>query len=389
MSGATHTLVVDSHVAEVLTLFQVNGAMLHADPDRRCTGHGDVVTRSDTCPARRNQEQRPGRTTMLARTLLSLGGAAVVAVATLSAPAARAEWPDRPITMIVPWGAGGGTDAVGRIIASLLEQDLGQPVNVVNRTGGSGVVGHSAIASAAPDGYTIGVVTVEIAMMHWQGLTDLSFKDYYVVGQVNLDPGGVIVAADSGYATLPDLLAAIKAGPKGKFKASGTGQGGIWHLGLAGWMLSEGLPGDQVTWVPSQGAAPGLKDLIAGGIDIVPSSLPEGRALIEAGRAKALATMGETRLDLFPDAPTLKEATGSGWTVGAWRVIAAPKGVPDDIAAKASAALKRAYDNPKFAEFMQSRGFGMVWRGPDEARAFMERADSELGSVMKEAGLAK
>ena len=89
-------------------------------------------------------------------------------VLALAAGAAQAAWPERPITLIVPWGAGGGTDATARIIASLLEKDLGQPINVVNRTGGSGVVGHQAIASAAPDGYTIGIITVEIGMMHWQ-----------------------------------------------------------------------------------------------------------------------------------------------------------------------------------------------------------------------------
>src|SRR5438046_7617601 len=93
-------------------------------------------------------------------------------------PAFGQNYPSRPITLIVPWGAGGGTDATARIIGSLLEKELGQPINVVNRTGGSGVVGHAAIASAPPDGYTIGLATVEIAMMHWQGLTELSGASY-------------------------------------------------------------------------------------------------------------------------------------------------------------------------------------------------------------------
>ena len=326
---------------------------------------------------------------MLRRTLLALTAAAAFGAAGLSAPAAQAEWPERPMTIIVPWGAGGGTDAVGRIIASLMEKDLGQPVNVVNRTGGSGVVGHSAIANADPDGYTFGVVTVEIAMMHWQGLTDLTYEDYTVLGQVNIDPGGVMVSSDSDWESAAALLESIKAEPKGTYKASGTGQGGIWHLGLAGWMLSEGLPGDQVTWVPSQGAAPGLKDMVAGGVNIVTSSLPEGQALIEAGRVRPLATMGTERLNIFPDVPTLKEATGSDWTVGAWRVIAGPKGVPEDIVEKASAALKKAYESEEFKEFMTNRGFGMVWRGSEEAYDFMAKSDEDLGNVMKEAGLAK
>jgi tripartite-type tricarboxylate transporter receptor subunit TctC len=327
---------------------------------------------------------------MLRRTVLQTFAAAAVAAATvLTSTAAQAAWPDRPITLIVPWGAGGGTDAVGRILGTLLENDLGQPVNVVNRTGGSGVVGHSAIATAKPDGYTFGVATVEIAMMHWIGLTELSYADYDVIGQVNIDAGGLMVSEGSSYKDAKSLLMEIKTRPKGTFKASGTGQGGIWHLGLAGWLLSEGLPGDQVTWVPSKGAAPALQDLVAGGVDLVTSSLPEGRALIEADRVRALATMGGARLGIFPDAPTLKEATGTDWTVGAWRVIAAPKGLPDGVAGKMEAALKRAYDSADFKEFMEGRGFGMVWRNAADAHAFMAKADGDLGNVMKKAGLAK
>jgi tripartite-type tricarboxylate transporter receptor subunit TctC len=106
-------------------------------------------------------------------------------------------YPSRPVTMIVPWAAGGGTDAVARVIATLMEKDLGQPVNVVNRTGGSGVVGHQAIARAAPDGYTIGIITVEIAMMHHQGLTDLSGASFTPLGLVNYDAGAIQVRADS------------------------------------------------------------------------------------------------------------------------------------------------------------------------------------------------
>src|SRR6187455_3883072 len=99
-----------------------------------------------------------------------------------------AAYPERPITLIVPWGAGGGTDATARIIASLLEKELKQPVNVVNRTGGSGVVGHQAIASSPPDGYTIGMITVEIGMMQWGGLTTLTAADFTPIGVVNADP---------------------------------------------------------------------------------------------------------------------------------------------------------------------------------------------------------
>src|SRR5512134_3959794 len=158
---------------------------------------------------------------MFRRTALRLA-AAIVALAL--APAALAQYPNRPITLIVPWGAGGGTDATARILASIMEKELKQPVNVVNRTGGSGVVGHSAIAQAPADGYTIGLITVEIGMMHWQGLTELKGSSYTPLGLVNFDPAGLQVRADSPFKTVKDLVDSVKTNP-GKHKASGTGQG--------------------------------------------------------------------------------------------------------------------------------------------------------------------
>jgi tripartite-type tricarboxylate transporter receptor subunit TctC len=128
---------------------------------------------------------------------------------------------------------------------------------------------------------------------------------------------------------------------------------------------------------------------VAGGVDIVPSSLAEGRALIEAGKVRPLANMGEERLNIFPDVPTLKEVTGSDWTVGAWRVIAGPEGIPQEIVDVLVPALQKTYESNEYQEFMESRGFGVVWRGPEETRQFMEQADQDLGKVMKEAGLAK
>ncbi|WP_341912389.1 tripartite tricarboxylate transporter substrate binding protein [Ferrovibrio terrae] len=312
----------------------------------------------------------------------------VAGAAMLVAAGAQAAYPDRPITMIVPWGAGGGTDATARIIASLMEKELGQPVNVVNRTGGSGVVGHSAIAQAAPDGYTIGMITVEIAMMHWQGLTELTPSSYTPIGLVNADPAGIHVPADSPYKTVNELLAAIKASP-GKFKASGTGQGGIWHLAIAGLLRDQKIDPATVAWVPSNGAAPGLQDMIAGGVQIVPCSLPEARALIEAGKVKSLAIMDPKPSALFPNVPTLKSAVGSDWTMAAWRGIAAPKGVSKEVSDKLLAVLKKVYDSKDYQGFMAQRGFGIIWAGPEDYAKFMAKSDADLGAVMKAVGIAK
>ncbi len=314
--------------------------------------------------------------------------ALIALFAALTVGTALAAYPERPITMIVPWGAGGGTDATARIIGTLLEKELGQPVNVVNRTGGSGVVGHAAIAQAPPDGYTIGIVTVEIGMMHWQGLTDLTGASYTPIGLVNADAAGLQVAADAPYKTVNELVAAIKASP-GKFKASGTGQGGIWHLAIAGMLRDLKVDPASVPWVPSNGAAPGLQDLVAGGVQIAPVSLPEARSLIDAGKVKSLAVMAESPAALYPNVPTLKAATGSSWTMAAWRGIAAPKNVPAEARDKLVAAIGKIAASKEYTDFMAQRGFGVIYAGPDEFAKFMVKSDTDLGATMKAVGIVK
>lgn len=313
--------------------------------------------------------------------------AAALSMGLASAPALAA-WPERPIQMVVAWGAGGGTDAVARFVAAELEKELGQPVNVVNRTGGSGVVGHQAMAMAKPDGYTLGLATVEITMMRHAGLTQLSYQDMTPIALMNYDPNAVFVRSDSPIKDAKDLLEAAKANP-GKMKSAGTGQGGIWHLGLAGMLVESKLAGDAVTWVPSQGAAPGLQDLVAGGLDMVSCSLPEARALIDAGRVRPLVLMHTQPDGLFPQVPLLKDVTGSTWTNGAWRGVVGPKGLPQDIVDKLAPMLKKIYDSKAYADFLASRGFGATWAGPAEFGAFMAKEDESKGAVMKAVGLAK
>lgn len=312
----------------------------------------------------------------------------VAAAAVLSFGAAHAAWPDRPVTLVVPWGAGGGTDATARIIGALLEKELGQPVNVVNRTGGNGVVGHQAISGAAPDGYTIGLATVEIAMMHHQGLTQLSYKNYTPIALMNFDPAALTVSAESPYKTFDDLLKAVKANP-GKLKASGTGQGGIWHLGLAGMLGDLKLEPTAVRFVPSNGAAPAMVDLAAGGVDIVAASLPEARSLIDAGKARPLVIMANAPAALYPKVPTLKSLTGSNWTIGAWRGIVAPKNLPADIQTKLAGHLQKIYNSKEYKDFMGGRGFGTMYADSAEFGKFMEKSDGDMGQILKTLGMAK
>jgi tripartite-type tricarboxylate transporter receptor subunit TctC len=314
--------------------------------------------------------------------------AVVGSLLALFASVGLAAYPERPITLIVPWGAGGGTDAVARFFGSYLEKELGQPVNVVNRTGGNGVVGHSAIAQAAPDGYTFGLLTVEIAMMHWQGLTELTPASYQPLALVNADPAGLQVRADSPYKSVRDVIDAIKANP-GKLKASGTGQGGIWHLAIAGLLNDLKIPPSSVVWVPSNGAAPGLQDLVAGGVDLVPCSIPEARSLIDAGKVKSLAIFADKAPALYPNLPTIKESTGSNWQTAAWRGFATPKGVPKDVVDRLTNAIQKAYESKEYKDFLVQRGFGGAWAKQEDFAKYMAKSDADMGVVMKAVGIAK
>ena len=142
-------------------------------------------------------------------------------------------------------------------------------------------------------------------------------------------------------------------------------------------------------WVPSNGAAPGLQDLVAGGVDIVPCSIPEARSLIDAGKVKSLAIMDAHAPGLYPNLPTLKSQTGSDWTMAAWRGMAAPKGLPKDVETTLVTAIKKIYDSKEYKDFMASRGFGVVYLPPGEFATFMEKSTNDLGATMKAVGIVK
>ena len=302
--------------------------------------------------------------------------------------AGAAEYPVRPITFVVPWGAGGGTDSVARIIASILERDLGKPVNVVNRIGGSGVVGHQAIVSARPDGYTIGMITSEIGMMHHQGLTTLTGASFTPLGLINYDPTAIQVRTDAPYTDFKDFLEVLKANP-GKLKGSGTAQGGSWHVSFAGILSELKIPTNAFVWVPSASNAAGLLDLVAGGVDFVAGSHPEGRSLIDAGKVRSLVIFDDQPSGLYPHVPTGVQTVGLHWEIGAWRGIGAPKNLPKEIEARLQAAVKKAYDSKEYQDFMKQRGFGLRWAAPADFARYMETADAHLGQVMKSIGLTK
>ncbi len=300
----------------------------------------------------------------------------------------NAEYPNGPVELIVPWAAGGGTDGVARLIGDQLSGQLGGNVNVVNRTGGSGVVGHQAMVDAAPDGQTIGLVTVEIGMMHHQGLTDISGEDLTAISLMNEDGAGITVAAGAEWENAEELLAYIEANP-GKVTSSGTGQGGIWHLALLGMLLDNDLPVDAVNFVPSEGAAPALQELVAGGIDMTTNALGESKTMLDSDRAKALAVMGTERDPNFPDVETLQEQTGSDYSMTVWRGIAGPKDMDPTIVEELECHLGLIAESEEFNEFMTDSGLGVKYAGAEDFQTLMREDDAQKGEVMSEAGLAK
>jgi len=313
----------------------------------------------------------------------------VFALGTVGAMAQDCDWkPERAVTYVVPWGAGGGTDANSRMLASMLEQHFDVPFNVVNRTGGNGVTGHSAIANAEPDGYTVGAVTVEINTMHHVGLTEMDRNNITPIVLVDIVPASVLVKADSEFDDLASLLAYAKENP-GELTGSGTSQGGIWHLALAGMLNAEGLDPAAIRWIPSKGAAPAMQELMAGGVDVASPALSEGKALIESGELKALAYMHDKRMDALPDVPTTAESTDSGWTLAAWISMSGPEGLPANIACSYEKAALAAFETQEWADFKASRGADVVKMGSAELTDYMAKSDEALGKTIQAVGLAK
>jgi tripartite-type tricarboxylate transporter receptor subunit TctC len=302
--------------------------------------------------------------------------------------AANAEWPERAVTVIVPWAAGGGTDATARAVAMGLEKRFGQPFNVVNRTGGGGLVGHITIANAPADGYTLGVITIETAMYEAQGIPGAAPKNFTLMGRFNADAVGINVKADSPYKTAQDLIDAVKADP-GAVKASGANRGGLSHLAWAGLLNKLGLAPDASPWVASDGAAPALQQLAAGAIQVVSTSPAEARSLVEAGEVRTLAVVSDERNPGFPDLPTMPEALKVEWSPLPFRGVAGPAGLPEEVATKVSAALEEITEDPEFVAFMSSRGFSIAYQDAPTFTETVSDSAASLTEAMKVVGLAK
>ncbi|NIA72075.1 tripartite tricarboxylate transporter substrate binding protein [Pelagibius litoralis] len=311
--------------------------------------------------------------------------AGLTALATLVAAPALAEYPERPVTIIVPWGAGGGTDTIIRIFAVGFEKELGQPINVINRTGGSGVVGHSAIANSTADGYTLGACTSEITYFETVGLADINPASYDLISRLATIPAGVTVAADSPYGSIQEVVEAAKSG---ELSSSGSGLGGPWHMAVAGMMKTAGASADTVKFIPSKGGAPALQDLVSGGISMFTGSPIEARALADAGEVKILGIMADERSPAFPDVPTLKES-GVDWSLTNWFSLCAPSGLPEDIKAKIETAAEAAHGSAAVQDALAQRGITPLFDGSEAFSAFAAEFSGAAKELLTDLGIAK
>lgn len=311
----------------------------------------------------------------------------VILVVLFTTISAFAAYPDKSVTIVCPWGAGGGTDRVARFLAAELEKEYGKPFTVVNKTGGGGAVGHGAGAYAKPDGYTLTLVTLEIANMHWMGLTKLTYEDFDYVIQVNQDPSCVIVKADAPWHSITELLVDI-AMHSGKYMFSGSSAGSIWDLSRIGLLDKVGVPVDYVKWIPTKGAAPSIVELLGGHVDVITCSAPEAAAQLDSGQLRALAIMADERNPKYPDVPTLKEL-GIDWSSGTWRGIAVPKGTPEEVINSLYGKLSKITNSEKYKDFMSKNGFGIKIGNSEEFSNFVEEQNTTWKKILKIGGYLK
>ncbi len=296
------------------------------------------------------------------------------------------KYPSKTVTIICPWAPGGGTDRLSRFWADALEREFAYPFVVVNRTGGSGAVGHAAGAYAQPDGHTVTMITAELNTMHLMGISKVTYADFEPILQMNADAAAIIVGADARWKTLTELLDDVRQHPR-QLKMSGTATGGTWDLARAGLLHKAGLPVDSIVWVPSKGAAPSLVELLGGHVDAVCCSVPEAAVQIEAKQLRALAAMSDRRLDEFPDIPTAKEQ-GIDWSAVGWRGLAVPKETPDAIVAQLLDKCQKIVQSDDFKQFMQKNGFAIEVRVRDEFAKFLAEQDQLWAPVVQAAGYA-
>lgn len=322
------------------------------------------------------------------RRILKLTATLVAAVA-LGAPAAMAQgaanWPDKPITLIVPFPAGGGTDAFARPLSAVLSKNLGKQVIVDNRSGAGGTVGAGIAARAPADGYTffMGGAHHAIAPSVYPKLDYDIEKDFVPVTIVAQPPQVVVVHPGRvPVNTLKELIDRAKKEP-GKMNYASAGNGTSHHL--AG-ELFKIMTGTDIVHIPYRGAGPAMQDLVAGQVDMEFDGLGSSAGQIKAGRIKALAVAASKRSSAFPEVPTAAEAGVPGYEVSTWYALWAPKGTPQAIVDRMYQEVRKALDSQELKDIWLNNGSDVPNMTPAQFGTFVTAEIKRWGEVAKKSG---
>ena len=297
---------------------------------------------------------------------------------------AAENFPDNQIEVVVPFAAGGASDLVSRTIAMEMEDELGVPVVITNKTGGSGATGLYAVKDAKPDGYTIGYAPAELAMLDSLGLAEISPNDYEALGQLMTIPAAITVKSDAPYDTLEDFIQYAEDNP-GEVRIGNSGTGSIWHIAAAAFAQEVGV---EVGHVPYDGAAPAVTALLGNHVDAVTVSPSEAISGIDSGDLKVLAVMSENPDVNAPDAPTMQEL-GYDINLSGWGGFIAPNDTPEEILEPLRNAFKTAYDSDEFQKLLEERGMNPDYKPGDEFKSFSTEQYDYFSELIPQVGLSE
>jgi tripartite-type tricarboxylate transporter receptor subunit TctC len=309
--------------------------------------------------------------------------ALLLALASVGGAQAQA-WPTRPIRLIVPFGAGGGTDNLARIVEPLVSRALGQPIVIENRPGGGSVIGMDAVAKAAPDGYTLVMTDTSIAVNpSLKPLPYDTLKDFAPVSLLAAAPVILMAHPKVAAKTLQEFVALAKAQP-GKFNYASGGNGASTHLGGE---LLKLVAGIDIVHVPYKGTGPAMNDLVGGHVDVMFSGISSAKPFMDAGTLRAYAVTGETRNAAVPDVPTFAEAGLAGVTASTYWGVLAPKGTPQEIIEKVSEAFAHAMKDPAIVVRLADLGYLPIAGGPSDYAGNLRSEIEKWGKVVRSANI--
>lgn len=293
------------------------------------------------------------------------------------------DFPKDQVNMFVHAAAGGGSDAMARMIGNEMQNNMGVPVVVDNKTGGTGSVCWQSLISSKADGYTISTVASELTYIGALGYADIGVDDVDFLGLCQSWSGALIVPADSEWQTLADFVDYCKANP-GKVTVGDGGVGNIWQIAA---YIMERETGISVSHVPCDGANGALTTLLGGHCDAIVVGAAEAKANVDSGDMKCLCVFNDKPSSAIPDAPTSVDSGYENLICNVWVGIGCPKGLPDDVKAYLVEQVKTAVESENFRNFTKERGYDWNYMGPDEFYAMAKADSDEYSALISDLGL--